>query len=121
MVSIHADPDRQILTFKFAGQVSAADMQLKVEDLSRELERLNSGFVAFTDLSELDFMENAGTAQIATYMDLCTAKGVGRIVRLISDPARDVGFQLLSVFHHEKGVRTITCANLEDAHKALGS
>ncbi len=119
MIEIYAEPARQVLTFKFSGQVSAEEMQAKVDVLRRELARLESGFVAFTDLTGLERMENEATDQIAAYMDLCTAKGVGRIVRLIPKPERDIGFELLSVFHHDKGIRTITCSDVEDARRAL--
>jgi hypothetical protein len=118
-VHIHADVERQILSFEFVGEVSAEEMQDKVEDLRHELEELRSGFVLFTDLSRLEVMENAGTDQIAIYMDLCAAKGVRRIVRLIPDPAKDVGFALLGVFHHEKGIPLVTCAEIEEARRAL--
>lgn len=120
MVHIHADTDRQILSFEFAGQVSAEDMQAKIKDLRRELERLRSGFILFTDLGKLEAMENAATDQIAEYMDVCAAKGVGRIVRLIPDPAKDIGFALLGVFHYEKDIPLVTCTDIEDARRALG-
>lgn len=119
MIEIHAEPERRILTFRFARRVSAKEMQARLDDLRHELARLESGFVVFTDLSELEWMENAATDQIATYMDLCTARGVGRIVRLIPKPERDIGFELLSVFHHAKGIRTVTCAEPEEARRAL--
>lgn len=40
-------------------------------------------------------------------------------VRIISDPKRDIGLQIMSYFHYRGGVNIVTCENLGDAKKIL--
>lgn len=119
MVHVHADPDRQILTVKFSGQVTAAEMDGSLHRVAEQLNELHSPIIIFTDLSELDAMEPAATNQIGAFMDLCDAKGVERIVRLVPDPTKDIGFNVLAIFHYENRVPTVTCETVEEARRAL--
>jgi hypothetical protein len=41
------------------------------------------------------------------------------VVRVIPDPARDIGLQIMSLFHYGHDVRIVTCATLDEAQRAL--
>lgn len=119
MVEVHADRERQILTIKLSQRVSAQEMESHLPRVNDELDKLKSGFIVFTDLSALEFMENTATDQIGTYMGIFNEKGVSRIVRLVPDPSKDVGFKLLAIFHYDEAIPTVTCETEDDAAKAL--
>ena len=103
------------MTVQFAGRVTADDMQahiVKIESLAGKLER---GFTLLTDLSTLEAMDSECTPLLSRTMDLISSYGVGRIIRIIPDPEKDIGFNLLSVFHYPAGTPIVTCENLAEA------
>ncbi len=56
---------------------------------------------------------------IANIMELCDEKCVNAVVRIIPDPKRDIGLQIMSYFHYRGDVKIVTCENLKDATKIL--
>jgi hypothetical protein len=52
-------------------------------------------------------------------MDLCSAKGVAAIFRVIPDPLKDIGFTILSHLHYSPEVIVTTYDNLADAIHGL--
>jgi hypothetical protein len=54
-------------------------------------------------------------------MDLCRQAGVAMVVRVIPDPHKDIGFNILSVFHYPRRVKIVTCETMEEAQSALRS
>jgi hypothetical protein len=43
------------------------------------------------------------------------------VVRVIPDPHRDIGLQIMSYFHYKGDVRIVTCETLAEAAKTLRS
>jgi hypothetical protein len=41
------------------------------------------------------------------------------VVRVIPDPRKDIGLNMLSLFHYRRGIRIVTCMTLEEATKTL--
>jgi hypothetical protein len=64
-------------------------------------------------------MEPACSTQIGKEMDLCDQHGVGLVVRVIPDPAKDIGFNLLSIFHYPHHPRMVTCKTMSEAARLL--
>jgi len=52
-------------------------------------------------------------------MDLCNKKGVETVVRVIPDPHKDIGLNIMSLFHYRRRVRVVTCQTLEEARRVL--
>jgi hypothetical protein len=52
-------------------------------------------------------------------MDLCNAHGVGKMVRVIPDPRKDIGLSLLTRFHCGRGTRVTTCRTFHQAGRLL--
>jgi hypothetical protein len=83
------------------------------------LDELPKGFRLVSDLSHLDSMEVGCTAEIARIMELCDQKGVGLVVRVIPDPKKDIGLNILTLFHYRKRPRVVTCSTMVEAASAL--
>jgi hypothetical protein len=111
---------KNLLHLSFLGRVSAADLQRSAEEVDALLADLTPGFVLLTDLSRLEAMDVACRAEIGRVMDICQKRGVGRIVRVIPEPSKDIGFNILSIFHYKPGKRMITCETLVEAERHLG-
>jgi len=52
-------------------------------------------------------------------MDMCNEKGASMVVRVIPDPHRDIGLQIMSIFHYGGDVRILTCETLAQAKEIL--
>jgi len=54
-------------------------------------------------------------------MDLINQRGVSLIVRVIPDPAKDIGLNILTIFHYPRQPRIITCQKLAEAIQQLAN
>jgi anti-anti-sigma regulatory factor len=118
-LDIELDVARNLLCKRFSGHISAAQMKAGAEEIARLLPKLRAGFSLLVDLSGLDAMDLDCVPHLANIMDLCKAQGVARVVRITPDPAKDIGFNILSVTHYRGKVRVMTCETLAEAERAL--
>ncbi len=110
---------KQLLCLSFIGRVSAEQLRLGREDIVSLLADLQSGFRILTDLSRLDSMDPSCAAEIGATMELCEQKGVRLVIRIVPDPAKDIGLNILTLFHYQQRPRIITCSNFAEAEDAL--
>jgi hypothetical protein len=63
---------------------------------------------------------DSGTARhVADMMDALTAKQVASVTRVISDPHKDIGLNILSQFHYGPEIQITTFERLADAVQSL--
>jgi hypothetical protein len=84
------------------------------------LNDLPSGVRVLADFGRFDSMDPNATVELGKLMELVDHKGVDVIVRVIPDPSKDVGLNIMAAFHYRKPVQSVTCATMEEAAKALG-
>jgi hypothetical protein len=80
---------------------------------------MRPGFTFFADLSDLTSMELECAPFITRIMDACNAAGIGTVVRIIPDPRKDIGLNILSITHYSRRVHVITCQTAAEAERAL--
>jgi hypothetical protein len=83
------------------------------------MDQLEPGFFLLTDLSHLESMEASCAPELGAIMDLCSSKGMSTVVQVIPDPNKDIGFDLISHFHHDPPVKTQTHASLAEAIRSM--
>jgi hypothetical protein len=110
---------KRLLCFCYIQQVRPDDLQRGLEELPALLADLPPGFHLLVDLGRLESMNPACATQIGKVMDLCDQHGVGLVVRVIPDPAKDIGFNMLSIFHYPHHPRMVTCETMSEAAKLL--
>jgi hypothetical protein len=120
MIQAQTDKTNNLLRVTYAQRVEPAEMQRALEDLRRLLADMETGFRLLTDLSGLEEMDLACEPAMKTMMDLCDDKGVQTVVRVIPNPQKDIGLNIMSLFHYQRRVRIVTCATLEEALNVLG-
>jgi hypothetical protein len=118
-VEIVTDETRNVIRIRFHGNVTAAAMKAALTDMDQPLRRVRSGFTVLTDLSDLETMELDCVESLTRIMENFKAHGVGTVVRVIPDPAKDIGFNILSLTHYRRGVKVITCETLAEAERAM--
>ncbi len=120
MILASLNKPKQLLLLSYIGEVKSDDFVRARGDLISFLNEMSPGFRLLTDLSDVDLIHEDALPQISEAMDLCHEHGVGIIVRVIPDPAKDIGMNILSAFHYPQGQRIVTCASMLEAAKALG-
>jgi anti-anti-sigma regulatory factor len=119
MFQVEFDKTKDLLTFSYAQHVGPEDTKAVTEKTTELLPELRPGFRLLTDLSGLDSMDVACLPDIQHMMDLLNQKGVELVVRVIPDPHKDIGLNILSLFHYRRRVRIVTCQTLKEAMRAL--
>lgn len=105
----------------YSHHVKADEMRRCLGTVRDLLTNLQPGFLLLTDLSSLESMETACAPYVGEIMDLCNAKEIKTVVRVVPDPQKDIGYNLISLFHHGPQVRTRTYNNLADAIESLST
>ena len=119
MILSNVNAGDQTLTMNYCQHVVAADMAPCLHTVRELLNCLEPDFLLLTDLTGLEFMEAACGPHLGTVMDLCRAKGVREVVRVIPNPQKDIGFALIALFHHRQDLHTRTYDNLPEALQSI--
>ncbi|HUA37725.1 MAG TPA: hypothetical protein VMA35_04910 [Candidatus Sulfopaludibacter sp.] len=120
MLLITSNKSRQLLYLSYIGRVRPEEFQRNHEDLIARLGELSAGFRLLADFSQLETMKLDCEPELGRMMELVGRAGVDLVVRVIPDPSKDIGMNILTVFHYPHRPRVITCKRLADAAKALG-
>ena len=119
MFQAEVDKAQNLLKISFAQHVGPEDMKQGEEKIPALLADLRPGFRLLTDLSALESMDLACEPYINKVMDLCNKQEVEMVVRVIPDPQKDIGLNIMSLFHYRHGVRLVTCETLAEAMQIL--
>lgn len=116
---VEVDAARNLVRTRYCGSVTAAQMKTGVQEAERLLPQMRAGFAVLADLSGLEAMDLDCAPHLSKIMDLCKAQGVGLVIRVIPDPTKDIGLNILSLIHYRGKVRLVTCDTLAEAERAL--
>jgi hypothetical protein len=116
---VEGNTDRNLIVVRYRGRVSAVEVKAVCEEVVSLLPQMRTGFTFLADLSELESMGLDCVADITKIMDACNAAAIGTVVRIIPDPRKDIGLNILSIIHYGRGVRLITCQNAAEAERVL--
>lgn len=119
MFTVKLDQPGNTLTISYGGQVSQAETRLCAEKVQLAIWSFEPGFRLVVDLTDLQSMDVACSPMIASIMEICNTAGVAEVVRIIPDPTRDIGLQIISFFHYDKDVCIRTCATVAEAMEIL--
>jgi hypothetical protein len=118
-VLVTADPARKLLQLSFAGEIGLKEIEYYESAVESTLATMPPGFHLLTDLTDLQSMDLVCVPYIKRTMDRLHGHGVARIVRVIPDRRKDIGFSIMSLFHYPHGISIVTCENKVDAERAL--
>jgi hypothetical protein len=119
MFQIEADKPKNQLHFVFSGHVTPEETRRWREQLCKFVVTLQPGFTLLTDMSALDMMDLECVPDIEWSMEALDEAGITRVVRIIPDPRKDIGLNIMSRFHYRPRVRIVTCDTMEEALRAL--
>jgi hypothetical protein len=119
MFEVTLEKDADLLKVSYAGHVGAEEAKRCAEKIHLLVSQLQQGFRMLTDLRALDAMDLACVPYIENMMDWCDEAGIKTVVRVIPDSHKDIGLNIISLFHYRPGVRIVTCRTLEEAQAVL--
>lgn len=109
----------QLVVLRYIGAVSAAELERNEPEMRAMVAEMPRGFQLLQDLSQLESMDQNCLPVIGRMMEFFDASGVGLVVRVIPDPAKDIGFNILTFFHYPSKPQIITCETLIEAGRHL--
>jgi hypothetical protein len=116
---VQTDLERNLIELRFRGNVAPADTGACLRTISVVLPELRPGFTVVTDLSGLESMSLDCAADLTKAMDAFRARGVAAVIRIIPDPGKDIGFNILAIIHYRRGIHVMTCKSREEANRTL--
>ncbi len=119
MVTLELDQSRNLFIIRYSDHVGPDETERALTDIRLALGRIEPGFRLLADLIQLQSMEISCAPHIETAMDLFNKRGVSEIIRIIPDPRRDIGLQIMSYFHYSGDVRIVTCETVDEAMNLL--
>jgi len=120
MVLVTCNQSRQLMYVSFIGDVRPEEFPAVRQEMSTELKGLSAGFRYLADFSRVLSMGPECAPEMGRTMELIARSGVELVVRVIPDPSKDIGMNILTIFHYPHKLKVITCQTLTEAFQALG-
>jgi predicted site-specific integrase-resolvase len=121
MFSVEADQSKRLMVISYAQHVSSDEAKEAARQVRQMLESFEPGFRVLADLRWLVSMEAAAAPHIADIMTAIAGKKVATVVRVVPDPRKDIGLNILSLFHYGDNVKIVMCETLADALASLAA
>jgi anti-anti-sigma regulatory factor len=119
MYSVEIDRSKRLLVISALQRVTAEQVKLAAQQVRKLLRDVEPGFRLLADFRWLESMDSAAAHHIAAIMDTLTEKGVGSVTRVMPDPHKDIGLNILSQFHYGPDIPIATFETLADALQNL--
>ena len=119
MYSVELDRSKRLLVISAAQRVTAEQAKQAAQRVRELLQHVAPGFRVLADFRWLDSMDSGTARHVAEIMDALTEKRVASVTRVISDPHKDIGLNILSQFHYGPEIQISTFETLADAVQSL--
>ncbi|MBV9674065.1 MAG: hypothetical protein JO076_14740 [Verrucomicrobia bacterium] len=119
MFSVEASDAERLIKINWSGEVDSDEMRRCAEQIRAKAAEMRPGFRVLADMTGLESMDYAAAHYIGSIMDLCASKQVEHVVRVIPDPRKDIGLNIMSYFHYGPKIRVTICESLADAVRRL--
>jgi len=119
MYSVEIDQSKRLLVISASQRVTAEQAKLAAQRVRELLRDVAPGFRVLADFRWLDSMDSAAARHIADIMDALAEKGVASVTRVMPDPHKDIGLNILSQFHYGPKIKIATFETLADALQSM--
>ena len=115
MYAVELDRSKRLLVISAAQKVTAEEAKMVAQRIRELLQDITPGFRVLADFRGLQSMDSAAAPHIARMMDALAEKEVASVTRVMPDPHKDIGLNILSQFHYGADVKIATFETLADA------
>ena len=119
MYSVEIDRSKRLLVIGALQRVTAEEAKLAAQRVREILDDVVPGFRVLADFRWLESMDPAAAPHVAKIMDILAEKGVFSVTRVMPDPHKDIGLNILSQFHYGPEIQIATFETLADALQSL--
>jgi anti-anti-sigma regulatory factor len=115
MYAVELDRSKRLLVISAVQKVTAEEANMAAQQIREVLQDVAPGFRVLADFRWLESMDSAAAQHIAEIMDALAEKNVASVTRVMPDPHKDIGLNILSQFHYGANVKIATFETLADA------
>ena len=119
MYSVEADKSKCLVVISAVGRVTKDEAKQAAQRMRDILKDFAPGFRVLADFQWLQSMETAAARHVAEIMDALAEKQVASVIRVMPDPRKDIGLNILSQFHYTPEIQITTFETLADALQSL--
>jgi hypothetical protein len=119
MYEVELDQSKRLLVISALQRVTADQAKLVAQRVRKLLHDVAPGFRVLADFRWLDSMDSAAAPQVAEIMDALAEKGLASVTRVMPDPRKDIGLNILSQFHYGPEIEIATFETLADALQSM--
>jgi len=119
MYAVELDQSKRLLVISAVQRVTAAEAKLAAQRVRELLQDVVPGFRVLADFRWLDSMDSGAARYIAEIMDALAKKGLASVTRVIPDPHKDIGLNILSQFHYGPEIQIATFETMADALQSM--
>ena len=121
MYAVELDGSKRLLVISAVQKVTAEDASLVAQQIREQLRDIAPGFHVLADFRWLKSMDSAAAPHIAKIMDALAEKEVASVTRVMPDPHKDIGLNILSQFHYGPEIPITTYETLADALQSIAT
>jgi hypothetical protein len=119
MYEVELDQSKRLLVISALQTVTANQAKLVAQRVRELLRDVAPGFRVLADFRWLDSMDSGAAPHVAEIMDALAEKGVASVTRVMPDPRKDIGLNILSQFHYGPEIEIATFETLADALQSM--
>ena len=119
MYSVEADKSKRLVVISTVGRVTKEEAKQAAQQVRDILKDFAAGFRVLADFRWLGSMDTAAARYVAEIMDALTEKQVALVIRVMPDPHKDIGLNILSQFHYGPEIQITTFDTMADALQSL--
>jgi hypothetical protein len=119
MYAVEIDRSKRLLVISALQRVTVDEAKLAAQQVRELLRDVAPGFRVLADFRWLESMDSAAAPHVAEIMDALTEKRVASVTRVMPDPHKDIGLNILSQFHYGPETQIGTFESLADALQSL--
>jgi len=121
MYALELDRSKRLLVISAAQKVTAEEAKMVAQRIRELLQDITPGFRVLADFRGLQSMDSGAARHIAKIMDALAEKEVASVTRIMPDPHKDIGLNILSQFHYGPDVTITTFETLADAVQSIAA
>src|SRR6059058_2472093 len=119
MYAVELDRSKLLLVISAVQRVTSEQAKLAARRVRELLQDVAPGLRVLADYRSLDLMDSAAARHIAEIMDALAEKGIASVTRVIPDPHKDIGLNILTQFHYGPEIQIATFQTLADALQSM--
>ena len=121
MYAVELDQSKRLLVISGAERITAHQVRAAAQGVRELLRDVAPGFRVLVDFRLMNSMESEAAPHLAEIMETLTEKGVASVARVVSDPHKDIGLNILSQFHYGPDIPIATFNTLADAVQSIAT